>query len=76
MHYTQCELIRKYGTKKFCQVVWIPSKLAKVGKKIRIKRGDHWDTGWVVENIYMTDVVEAVEDRAQDYKRTRKASDI
>ena len=59
-------------------MLWIPSKLAVVGKIIKIKHAvtGAWSEGWRVANVYSVDTTEAVEDRSQDYKRTRKASDI
>lgn len=56
---------------------FIPSEFAKVGKIVKIKKGEKWDDGWKVTDVYETEFDEDyVNERSQDYKRTRKASDI
>ena len=56
---------------------WIPEKFAKVGKYISLKQEkDNWDDGWKVITIGTRMRTEYMLDRSQDYKQTRKASDI
>lgn len=56
---------------------YIPSEFAKVGKIIKVKRFDKWDDGWKVTSASSIELDEDyVNERSQDYKRTRKASDI
>ena len=69
MNYKQCTM-RKKNT---IDVAWIPEKFAIVGKYLRI--GD--DNGWKVEIVSsVTQTDQENNERSQDYKRTRKASDI
>ncbi len=73
IYYRQC-LIAK-GTRH--RTTWLPEKFAKQGKLLKIKLDDGWDDGWVVVLAFETRMVESeVSERSQDYKRTRKASDI
>jgi len=67
-NYVQCTM-RRGNTE---HTAWIPEKFAKVGKYIRIKEVDGWKViraGGKMDKKY-------VNDRSQDYKNTRKASDI
>ena len=69
MNYKQCRMTKKSAI----DIAWIPEKFAVVGKYLRI--GD--DNGWKVESV--SSVVQTSEEnneRSQDYKRTRRASDI
>ena len=56
---------------------WLPEKFAVEGKCLRLKENNKWSDGWLV--ISTSDFslpADYVIDRSQDYKRTRKASDI
>ena len=56
---------------------WIPEKHAVPLKVLRIKQDDGtWEDGWTVMQVYTTLPTAVVEERGQDYKNTRKASDI
>ena len=69
MDYRQCTMKKKDSF----QVAWIPERFAVMGKYLRIGEDD----GWKVESV--SNVVQTSEEnneRSQDYKRTRKASDI
>jgi hypothetical protein len=72
--YIQCSLT----TGILWQTSWIPKEFAVKGRKIDLKEGAEWSRGWVVVEAY--DKVEldhkTLLERSQDYKRTRKASDI
>ena len=67
--YKQCLLKKKETTK----TSWIPDKFAIKGKFLKF----HDDDGWEVKEVYsiMLDG-DVVNSNSQDYKRTRKASDI
>lgn len=52
--YKQCTL--KLGTTQ--QVVWIPSKFAKVGHFLQIKKDEEWVDGWEVLQVSETEVEE------------------
>ena len=67
-NHTQCYL--KKGTRR--AVVWIPEKFAVVGKIVKLIEED----GWEVFEVYNTRSSKEVNERSQDYKKTRKASDI
>ena len=59
------------------KTVWIPSKFAVKNKKLYIDDPNGGREFWVVEEVYGKPVpYEEVNDRSQDYKRTREASDI
>jgi len=54
-------------------VSWIPEKFAIVGKFLKLKE----ENGWQVEEVYDPAMAyEDVNERSQDYKKTRIASDI
>lgn len=56
---------------------WIPDKYAKQGKYVKLKENGKWDDGWKVMEVgEMAKEEEDVINRSQDYKKTRKASDI
>jgi hypothetical protein len=74
MKYRQCQLIKKsikYGHVLTCS--WIPEKFAKRGKIVKLKDDDGWEVT-IVGSISLDE--EDAKDRSQDYKKTRKASDI
>lgn len=47
MKYKQCVLIN--GTLN--TVSWIPEKFAKKGHMIKLKNGEQWVNGWIVESV-------------------------
>lgn len=70
----QCQLSYGWTSKTF----WIPSKFAIQGKLLLI---DDDITGrqeeWTVDEVYGPELPYSyVNDRSQDYKKTREASDI
>lgn len=71
--HTQCSL-----TKGPLEMVsWIPSEVAKVGNLVRLKDTEGiWTEGWQVRKVYATMDSPECRERSQDYKRTRKASDV
>ncbi len=72
-HYSvQCWLRR--GTAR--QMVWIPEKHAVVGRFLRLTESGVSEDGWEVVSAGARQSEEAVRERSQDYKHTRRASDI
>lgn len=71
-YHTQCLLCR--GNTKYS--AWIPTKYAVLNEFISIKDKGNWEDGWKVIAVYGTLPTETVLERSQDYKKTRKASDI
>lgn len=55
---------------------YIPSEYAVVGRRIGIKEDGKWDDHWTVIECYQTLDSNMVKERSQDFKQTRKASDI
>lgn len=58
------------------QMCWIPVRYATVGRALKLKEKDGWDNGWTVVETFSKMSEEELSERSQDYKRTRKASDI
>lgn len=69
MYFKQC-VLRKNNV---VEVAWIPEHFAHKGHILMIKEDDGWEVEFVGK-YRMLD--EDVSERSQDYKRTRKASDI
>lgn len=75
--YKQVVLERIEAIGHIVMTTHIPSKFAILGKEIKIKIEDEWSYGWKVVHTGSLEVEENyVNERSQDYKRTRKASDI
>lgn len=56
---------------------YIPTEKAIMDKYLQIKQEDGtWEDGWQVHDIFTTLPTATVREREQDYKQTRKASDI
>jgi hypothetical protein len=72
MNYTQCKINKQ---EKF-DIAWIPSRLAKIGKCIKIKYDNVWDNGWFVIDTYSTNTEDHVIEHEMDYRKQRRASDI
>jgi hypothetical protein len=71
--YKQCKLL---GNGSII-VTWIPEEFAKKGKCIQLKEIKGWVNGYLVEEVYNTRLDEKVLiERSEDYKHTRKASDV
>lgn len=59
------------------KVAWIPVKFAVMDKKLIIDDPNGGREFWTVEAVYGKPIsYEEVNERSQDYKRTREASDI
>lgn len=73
----QCRLYRHLPEGRQTQVAWLPEKFAEVGRILKLKDNDVWEDGWVVSSIGTALVSdEIITERSQDYKNTRKASDV
>ena len=72
--YIQCLLGRGSERDK----AWIPKECAEVGLTIKVKENGDWSEGWIVLESYPEAVVDwaYLNERSQDYKRTRRASDV
>jgi hypothetical protein len=82
-NHVQCRLLRwedpndPNNDRRKEYICWIPEKHAVELKTLRIKQeDDSWQDGWIVMNVYTKIPTAVVEERSQDYKNTRKASDI
>lgn len=72
--YTQCRLRRGESW----QVSWVPSNMAIPGKYLKLKNSEtgEWVDGWRVEAAFAVTTSFAANERSQDYKHQRNASDI
>ena len=62
---------------KIRTVTWLPSRFAKIGDFVELKNKDGtWTDGWKVISAGSQMKTSSLVERSQDYKRTRKASDI
>ena len=71
-YYHQCWLIR--GSAK--QMAWIPAKFAVAGRYLKLTQDGETEDGWRVAGVGARMAEEVVRERSQDYKHTRRASDI
>ena len=71
-YYVQCWLRRGPAH----QMAWIPEKHAVVGRFLRLTEDGVSQDGWEVTGAGARQPVEYVRERSQDYKHTRRASDI
>ena len=75
--FRQCRLELRSPGKVSSQVSWLPEKYAVKGKYLELKNEEgEWVNGWQVMDIYARFEASKVRERSQDYKRTRKASDV
>jgi hypothetical protein len=73
----QCTLEKHKSDRTIKTVSWIPEKFAELGRIVDIKQDGKWSKGWKVGNINpMKQFNTTMAERSQDYKNTRKASDI
>lgn len=71
--YRQCSLRRVSG---HLDTAWIPEKYAVKGKYLRIKRGEKWENGWQVIEVYSRDTEAHLLEHERDHLRQRVASDV
>lgn len=73
-HHVQCHLTdEKKESHYHC---WLPEDYAVIGKSIEVKLDDGEWYPFIVENAWTRLPTPVVRERSQDYKKTRKASDI
>jgi len=52
INYVQCTLRREDGSAVTITRSWIPRKMAKLGKSLRLRdESDVWSYGWVVQQV-------------------------
>ena len=71
-YYRQCWLTR--GSAR--QMAWLPEKFAVAGRFLRLTDAGVSEDGWQVTGVGAQMAEETVRERSQDYKHTRRASDI
>lgn len=71
--HTQCKMRHDSG---LYDTSWIPTKFAVVGRRVGLKENGVWDDHWTVIEIFSTENSAMILERSQDWKQTRKASDI
>jgi hypothetical protein len=64
MPYRQCELKRTENGNSLTTVSYIPSKLAKVGRKIEVQENEIW-TAWTVDKISDVEISDEVAKKTQ-----------
>jgi hypothetical protein len=80
MYSKQCTMERKTSEGgRSVLTSWIPDKFAFKGRVLKLKdrATGHWKDGWVVVSVNPHKKLQKeITERSQDYKNTRKASDI
>ena len=69
----QCHLQSVLGEHYHC---WLPSKFAIVGKIVDIEADGVDLKGYYIREVWTELPTAVVKERSQDYKKTRRASDI
>ncbi|MBD3406186.1 MAG: hypothetical protein GF411_08755 [Candidatus Lokiarchaeota archaeon] len=79
IYYKQCLMVRVLEDKKEILTSWIPEKYAIRGKVIKLQNREskEWTDGWeiILVGTRRREEKEVIE-RGQDYKKTRKSSDV
>jgi len=76
-YHRQCKLRRQEGDRIAFTVSWIPEEHAVVGNTVGLRNEKkEWEEGWRVITVSSRVESQYLNERSQDYKRTRKASDI
>ena len=72
--FTQCRLIYGHNV----MVSWIPSSIAKVGTRVRLKSSnkEEWSDPWMVMEVWRTLPYTKLLAHERDYMHQREASDI
>ena len=71
-YYRQCWLTRGRAR----QMAWLPEKFAVAGRFLRLTEGGLSEDGWQATGVGAQMAEETVRERSQDYKHTRRASDV
>ena len=74
--HVQCKLSRTEGPDLIYRTAYIPEKYAAAGNHILIDEDPDTSNRWLIEEVYNRLLSSEVNERSQDYKRTRKASDV
>jgi len=77
--YIQTRLERVFSDKREEMISWIPAKIAVKGNVVRLKDNENgeWTEGWTVLSEPKSPMPYSILlKNSQDYKKTRKASDI
>jgi hypothetical protein len=75
--YTQCHLTKPNETGLIHYHAYLPSDISVEGRVVKFKEDDGtWQEGWTVLKTYTEQEWKVVQERSQDYKKTRRASDI
>lgn len=75
----QCILVKYERGNKRMHVTWIPEKYAKKNKYVRVRNlwTKEWEDNWCVSKVFEGRKRQhEITERQNDYKNTRKASDI
>ena len=72
MKFRQCSLRRAIPTGFTVIVTFIPSKFANVGSYVKIKEGEKWTNGWLVESAGSPIEEELLPNSHKDIKGHRK----
>ena len=71
----QCYLVN--NIEGFKHTAWLPTEKAIVGNYVKIKIDGEWVDHWKVVEVFEPEMPSKyVQEHSQDYKNTRKASDI
>jgi hypothetical protein len=79
MRFHQCTMQKKELNKTHVLTSWLPSKFANKGGIVKLKdrNNGEWSDGWVIKQVSsFSRSQHNVIARSQDYKNTRKTSDI
>lgn len=80
--YHQCRLTKMTEKGQEVQISWLPKEFSVEGRIVDLTEhkntgAKYRDKGWLVSEVYpSTRTHEQILERSQDFKRTRKASDI
>lgn len=75
----QCRLRKQKPTPESgfsYQVTWLPEKFATVGRIVKLKKGEQWDDGWEVINVWQRLSAKEIRERSRYHLTQRRASDI
>lgn len=69
----QCKLLMEQDGHRVFLITWVPQNLAKVGKRVKLE--DTGDIFTISKTYTMMNKKEVIEN-SQDFRRTRKFSDV
>lgn len=68
--FRQC-LLRRANAER---VAWIPERYAAAGTTLRLKGGENWEAGWVVERVFSGQFLDELPDARKLIRSHRKAT--